>query len=156
MKVGKMIDALETLEIKEIPVVNANGDAISGVREEDGNIYLICNSCSKLDINGLIEQLHRKERDMDVVDTSGSRICLILYTNNPARGMQCSLFLKSINDVDIEEEVSRAFENGEENGMDEYDIFLQLGEKGYRLEDLKNTCYYEMAKQFTETHSWEQ
>lgn len=54
-----------------------------------------------------------------------------------------------------EKELHALREHAFEEGMDEYDFFLDLGERGVTLKDFEGTDLYEWAKQFSETHSWE-
>lgn len=49
----------------------------------------------------------------------------------------------------------KIYNEAKEEGMDEYDMFLKLGEAGLTLKDFEGTEMYEYAKEYTKTHSWE-
>lgn len=48
----------------------------------------------------------------------------------------------------------KIYNEAKEEGMDEYDMFLKLGEAGLTLKDFEGTEMYEYAKEYTKTHSW--
>lgn len=63
------------------------------------------------------------------------------------------VFKSSITEENTEE-LEAFFQKCMDENMDENDAFLELGRRGYTLEDLKNTKYYNYAKEFSKTHAW--
>lgn len=107
-------------------------------------------------VEKMIEQLKKMPKNMQVRDTFGSPIYYMAQKpNRKELGMQEGVYLEPVSQMDIEEELRAFFEHCQEDGIDEYDAFLQLGENGLTLEDFKGTVFYEKAKEFSETHSWE-
>ena len=66
------------------------------------------------------------------------------------------IILQTRNDLDIEEELTARINFYEDEEWDEYDMFLDLGEDGFTLDDFAyEPKLYEWAKEYTKTHSWE-
>lgn len=107
-------------------------------------------------VKTLIKQLQRMPQDMQVRDTFGSPIYWIV--EKPKResiGMDAGVYLEPVSQMDVGEELRAFFEHCNEDDIDEYDAFLQLGENGLTLNDFEGTEFYEMAKEFSKTHDWE-
>ena len=65
------------------------------------------------------------------------------------------VILQIKDNIDVGAEIEGTLDYYREEGYDELDAFLELGERGYTLEDFRETDHYEMAKEFTKTHAWE-
>ena len=65
------------------------------------------------------------------------------------------LILQTRDDFEYWNEIEATLDYYREEGYDELDAFLELGERGYTLEDFRETDRYEWAKEFTKTHAWE-
>ena len=94
-------------------------------------------------------------KDMQVRDTFGSPIYwMVEKPNREQIGMQEGVYLEPVSQMDVGEELRAFFKHCEENGIIEYDAFLQLGENGLTLKDFEGTEFYEGAREFSKTHSW--
>lgn len=107
-------------------------------------------------VKDLIKQLELMPQEIQIRDTFGSPIFWIVKKEpTPEMGdVKEGVYLEPVSQMDVEAELDAFFGYCRENGVDEYDAFLQLGEKGITLEDLKGTSYYGMAEEFSRTHSW--
>lgn len=107
-------------------------------------------------VKKLIEQLEGMPQDMQVRDTFGSPIYWIV--EKPRRetiGMYAGVYLEPVSQMDVGEELRAFFEHCNEDGIEEYDAFLQLGKNGLTLKDFEGTEFYQMAKDFSKDHDWE-
>ena len=106
-------------------------------------------------VKKLIEQLQAMPQDLQVKDTYGSPIYWMAKKPKGAVPNGKGVYLEPISEMDIENELDALFEVYEAHQIEEYDIFLDLGDRGFTLEDFEDTKYYEMAKKYSETHDWE-
>ena len=107
-------------------------------------------------VKALIDQLRSMPPDMQVRDTFGSPIYWIVKKEpTPTMGeVTPGVYLEPVSQMDIQEELDAFFEHCRQDGIEEYDAFLQLGENGLTMEDFQGTSYYEMAAEFSKTHAW--
>lgn len=66
------------------------------------------------------------------------------------------IILQTRDDFDVSYELEARIKYKYKEGWDEYDMFLDLGEDGFTLDDFKyDPRVYEYVKEYTATHSWE-
>lgn len=70
-------------------------------------------------------------------------------------GHEKHLVLQSRDDVDVGSDLDSAFEWAIENNISEEDLFYELGERGYTLDDFDyDKEKYEWVKEFSKNHAW--
>ncbi len=106
-------------------------------------------------VEQLIKQLQNMPHDLQVMDSYGSPIYWIAKKPKGAVPNGEGVYLETVSDMDIKSELDAVFKHASENNLDEYDVFLQLGENGLILKDFEGTKYYEKAKEYSKTHDWE-
>lgn len=99
----------------------------------------------------LIKELENLPQDIQITDTYENRIVYPVYKED-----KNIVALESFDDLDMNSFLENFFEESKEEGMNEYDMWLQLGEMGVRLSDFEDTDYEEMAIEYSKTHDWEQ
>lgn len=163
MKNEKLTMLLKDAYAKNLIVRNTFGQPVSRVlvttvdrgRLKRG-IYLKSDGTAELTVEQVAEKLSHEDKDMQVMDFTGNRIYYTAYKSKNSVPNGEGVYLETVADMDVETELEAVFKHAEENNKSEYDVFLTLGENGMTLKDFEGTRFYNYAKQFTETHSWEQ
>ena len=162
MRVEKLIKSLEQ-DMSNKKVFDSYGYPINDIRIETNEdalpngrgVYLYSSEFAKpIAGNKLIEQLKKADPKMQVMNSDGSRLYWVVpKTNITALPNGEGIYFEYISNIDVEAVLDSLFI---EENLSEYDAFLELGEIGFTLLDLYNTSKYEYAKEFSETHSWEE
>lgn len=107
-------------------------------------------------VDMIIEQLQKlpeEVRKQQIRDTYGSPICYFVSKGNEAPDGS-GVYLEPISEMDVNEYLSNFIKESIEEGMEEHDIFYELGELGFTLKDFEETDYYEMAKEISKNTAW--
>ena len=162
MRIEKLIESLER-EMNNMKILDSYGYPINDIRIETNEdalpngkgVYLYSNEFAKpMAVNELIEQLKTADPMMQVMNSDGSRLYWVIpKPNETAVPNGKGIYFEYISNIDVEAVLDALFM---EENLSEYDAFLELGEMGFTLLDLVNTSKYEYAREFTETHSWEE
>lgn len=100
-----------------------------------------------------LKQLPEDVRKQQIRDTYGSPICYFVKKGNEAPD-GAGVYLEPISEMDVDEYLRSFIEESVEEGMEEHDIFYELGKIGFTLKDFEGTDYYEMAKEITKNTAW--
>lgn len=99
----------------------------------------------------LQKELEKMPKDFQVCDSYGVPIVFVCTKKN-AKTNQYTVCTDTKNDIVVGQQLESILKDAFEKDMDELDCFLEILERGFTLEDFKETEHYEYAKEFMEDH----
>ena len=132
--------------------IRIENDIYNGLPNGRG-IYLYSSEfATPMTVADLIQATVDADENMQVMDAEGSRVIFSYAKPNELR----NIYIRYIDEIDAEEMVSNVFKKSKHEGMEEYDIFIELGEMGFTLIDLVNTSMFDYINNYTQNHCWEE